>query len=259
MFNFQSKTIIITGGTGLIGSAYSEECTMAGANVVIVDINKDKGEELANSLKEKTGNNNVIFQNCDITSIADTQSLINTTLRKFNKIDALVNSAYPRNNNYGRIYEEVDFKDFCENVNLHLGGYFLMTQQISKVMMKQKEGNIINMNSIYSFKAPKFEIYDGTNMTMPVEYAAIKGAILNLTRYLASYLGKYGIRVNAISPGGIYDNQPKSFVTKYCSHVVLGSRMTTLSDIIGLLLFLLDDSSKHITGQNIVVDGGWSL
>ena len=259
MFNLQSKTIIITGGAGLIGSAYSEECAMAGANVVIVDINKDRGEELANSLKKKTGNNNVIFQNCDITSIVDTQSLINTTLSKFRKIDALVNNAYPRNNNYGRIYEEVNFRDFCENVNLHLGGYFLMTQQISKVMMKQKEGNIINMTSIYSFKAPKFEIYDETDMTMPVEYAAIKGAILNLTRYLASYLGKYGIRVNAISPGGIYNNQAKSFVIKYCSNVVLGSRMTNLNDIIGPLLFLLDDSSKYITGQNIVVDGGWSL
>jgi NAD(P)-dependent dehydrogenase (short-subunit alcohol dehydrogenase family) len=259
MFNFQSKTIIITGGAGLIGSTYSEECIKAGANVVIVDINEERGEELVNNLKDETGNNNVIFQKCDITNIVDIQSLIDTTLNKFGKIDALVNNAYPRNKNYGRIYEEVDFKDFCENVNMHLGGYFLMTQQISKIMMKRKEGNIINIASIYGFKAPIFEIYDKTNMTMPVEYAAIKGAIINLTRYLASYLGKYGIRVNAVSPGGIYNNQPESFVMKYCSNVVLGSRMANPNDVTGALLFLLDDSSKYITGQNIVVDGGWSL
>lgn len=259
MFNIQSKTVIITGGAGLIGSAYSKECTKAGANVIIVDIDKERGETLARNLKEETGNTNVIFQNCDITNVADVQSLINSTLDKFGKIDALVNNAYPRNTNYGRIYEEVDFKDFCENVNLHLGGYFLITQQISKVMMKQREGNIVNMASIYGFKAPKFEIYDGTNMTMPVEYAAIKGAIINLTRYLASYLGKYNIRVNAISPGGVYNNQPKSFVGKYCNNVVLEARMANPGDLIGVLLFLLDDASKYITGQNIVVDGGWNL
>lgn len=259
MFNLQSKTVIITGGAGLIGSAYSEECTKAGANVIIVDVNKEIGEKLARNLKEKTGGNDVIFQNCDITNVADIQSLINTTLDKFGKIDALVNNAYPRNMSYGRIYEEVNFKDFCENLNLHLGGYFLITQQISKVMIKQKEGNIINMASIYGFKAPKFEIYDGTNMTMPVEYAAIKGAIINLTRYLASYLGKYNIRVNTISPGGVFDDQPKSFVGKYCSNVVLGARMANPGDLTGVLLFLLDDASKYITGQNIVVDGGWNL
>jgi NAD(P)-dependent dehydrogenase (short-subunit alcohol dehydrogenase family) len=259
MFNIQSKTVIITGGAGLIGSAYSKGCTKAGANVVIVDIDKERGDKLARNLKKETGNNDVIFQNCDITNVADIRSLINSTLDKYGKIDALVNNAYPRNKNYGRIYEEVDFNDFCENVNLHLGGYFLMTQQISKVMMKQKEGNIINMASIYGFKAPKFEIYDGTKMTMPVEYAAIKGAILNLTRYLASYLGKYNIRVNAISPGGVYNCQPESFVGKYCSNVVLEARMANPSDLTGVLLFLLDDASKYITGENIVVDGGWNL
>lgn len=259
MFNLESKTIIITGGAGLLGSAYSKECARCGANTIVVDINEEKGNELVSKLKEVTNNQNIIFQRCDITEIKDIQSLIDTVLNRFGKIDALVNNAYPRNENYGKKYDEVEFRDFCENVNLHLGGYFLVTQQISKVMMKQKGGIIINMASIYGFAAPRFEIYEGTEMTMPVEYAAIKGAIINLTRYLASYLGKYNIRVNSISPGGVYNNQPETFVKEYCKKVLLEPRMANSDDLTEVLLFLLDDSSKYITGQNIVVDGGWSL
>jgi NAD(P)-dependent dehydrogenase (short-subunit alcohol dehydrogenase family) len=259
MSNLESKTIIITGGAGLLGSAYSKACGRCGANTVVVDVNEERGNELVNKLKDETNNDNIIFQSCDITKVTDIESLIETVLNKFGKIDALVNNAYPRNERYGRKYEEVEFRDFCENVNLHLGGYFLITQQISKVMMQQKGGNIINMASIYGFAAPRFEIYDETEMTMPVEYAAIKGAIINLTRYLASYLGKYNIRVNSISPGGVYNNQPEPFVKNYCKKVLLESRMAIPDDLTEVLLFLLDDASKYITGQNIVVDGGWSL
>ena len=94
---------------------------------------------------------------------------------------------------------------------------------------------------------------------MPVEYSAIKGAIVNLTRYLASYLGKWNIRVNSISPGGIYDNQPKGFVKKYSEKVLLGDRMADVNDLTGVLIFLLSDASKYMTGQNIIVDGGWTI
>ena len=126
-------------------------------------------------------------------------------------------------------------------------------------MIKQNYGNIISMASIYGFSAPKFEIYEGTDMTMPVEYAAIKGAIINLTKYLASYLGKYNIRANAVSPGGVFNNQPEKFIKAYSKNVVLGRRMANQDDIVGALLFLLSDASKHITGQNIIVDGGWTI
>jgi NAD(P)-dependent dehydrogenase (short-subunit alcohol dehydrogenase family) len=126
-------------------------------------------------------------------------------------------------------------------------------------MKAQKSGNIINIASIYGFAAPRFEIYDGTSMTMPVEYAAIKAGIINLTKYLASYLGGYNIRVNAISPGGLEDRQPASFIKNYSSNVLLGERMANPADITGVLLFLLSKQSQYITGQNIVVDGGWTL
>jgi NAD(P)-dependent dehydrogenase (short-subunit alcohol dehydrogenase family) len=255
MFDLKNKTVVITGGAGLIGNAFSRECVRCNANVVVVDIDEKRGNELVEEIKSS----NIIFQRCDITNTNDIQNLIDTTLNKFEKIDALVNNAYPRNKNYGRKFEDVSFEDFCENVNMHLGGYFLMTQQVTKVMMKQNYGNIINMASIYGFSAPKFEIYEETDMTMAVEYAAIKGAIINITKYLASYLGKYNIRVNSIAPGGVFNDQPESFVKKYSEKVVLGKRMANTDDLIGALIFLLSDPSKYITGQNIVVDGGWSL
>jgi NAD(P)-dependent dehydrogenase (short-subunit alcohol dehydrogenase family) len=259
MFNLKDKTIIITGGAGLLGSAFSKACAEYGANVVIVDIDEKNANELAEQIKKETGNNNIIFQKCDITNTKDVQDLINITLNRFEKIDALVNNAYPRNENYGRKFEDVTYEDFCQNVNMHLGGYFLITKEISKVMMKQNCGNIVNMASIYGCSAPRFEIYEGTDMTMPVEYAAVKGGIINLTKYLASYLGRYNIRVNAISSGGVFNNQPESFVKKYSEKVVLGKRMANTDDLIGILLFLLSDASKYITGQNIVVDGGFTL
>ena len=255
----KNKTIIITGGSGLLGSAFSIISARCGANVVIIDINEEKSDKLMKQIKEKIGSDKVIYLKCDITSLNDIKKAIDIILNKFGEISVLVNNAYPRNKNYGKKYGDVTYEDFCENINLHVGGYFLITQQISKIMMKQSYGNIINIGSIYGFAAPRFEIYEGTEMTVPVEYAAIKGAIINLTKYLASYLGKYNIRVNCISPGGVYDHQPETFVKKYSQKVLLGKRMANVDDLTGALLFLLSDDSKYITGQNIVVDGGWSL
>jgi len=258
MFNIEDNTVIITGGAGLLGSASSKACVENGANVVIADTNEENFVKLLEHIKGNT-RDKIFFQKCNITCKRDINNLIEETLNKFGKIDALVNNAYPRNKNYGNKFEDVTYEDFCENINMHLGGYFLITQQVSKVMIKQNFGNIINIASIYGFAAPRFEIYEGTNITMPVEYAAIKGAIINLTKYLASYLGKYNIRVNCISPGGIFDNQPETFVKKYVQKVLVEKRMANVDDLTGILLFLLSDASKYITGQNIVVDGGWSL
>ncbi len=260
MYNkLKNKTVIITGGSGLIGSEFSIISAKYGANVVIIDIDKKKSDKLVKQIKEKTGNDKVIYLKCDITSLNDIKKAIDIILNKFGEINVLVNNAYPRNKNYGKKYEDVTYEDFCENINMHLGGYFLTTQQVSKVMIKQNIGNIINIASIYGFAVPRFDIYEGTEMTMPVEYAAIKGAIINLTKYLSSYLGKYNIRVNCISPGGVYAHQPESFVKKYSQKVLLEKRMANVDDLTGALLFLLSDASKYITGQNIVVDGGWSL
>lgn len=255
----QDKVIIITGGAGLIGKAFSLACASIGGSVIIADMDKGRGEQALRQIQEVTGSDKHRYISCDITNKESVLGLIKSVQGEFGRIDALVNNAYPRNRNYGRKFEDVEYEDFCENVNSHLGGYFLVTKEISKVMKDQKNGNIINMASIYGFHAPRFDIYEGTEMTVPVEYAAIKGAIINLTKYLATYLSESNIRVNSISPGGVFDNQSQTFIDKYTKHVKVGSRMANTDDLVGVLLFLLSDSSGYITGQNFVVDGGWSL
>lgn len=255
---FDGVTVILTGATGLLGKVFSREIAMNKANLVMADINEKKGLKLVEDLRKETGNKKIVFQRCDITKPGEVRDLVNKSLDRFGRIDVLVNNAYPRNRNYGKKFEEVTYEDFCVNVDMHLGGYFLITREVSEVMKKQKSGNIINIASIYGLLAPDFRVYERTDMTMPVEYSAIKGGVINLTRYLASYLAKYNIRVNCISPGGIRDNQPKRFVEEYSKRTPLG-RMGNPEDITGGLIYLLSDASSYVTGHNLIIDGGWSI
>ena len=258
-FELENKLVVITGGAGLIGKSFAKAVVENGGTAIIADIDEISGNKVKDEISKESGTDKVEFIKVDITSKESIQSMIDAIINKHKVIDALVNNAYPRNKNYGSKFEDVTYEDFCENVNLHLGGYFLMSQEISRVMVNQKRGVIVFMASIYGFMAPRFELYENANFTSPVEYSAIKGALLSLTKYLASYLGKYDIRVNAISPGGVHANQSESFVTQYSKKTIIGNRMAETEDLTGALVFLLSDASKYITGQNIVVDGGWSI
>ena len=185
-------------------------------------------------------------------------ALINNISQKYGKIDALVNSAYPRNKNYGKHFFEVTYDDFCENIGMNLGGYFLTSQFFAKYFYEQGYGNIINLASIYGVIAPRFEIYDNTPMTMPVEYAAIKSGLIHLSKYMAKYFKGKNIRVNTISLGGIEDKQPEAFLKAY-KEFCLNKGMLNPNDIAGTLIYLLSDLSKFVNGQNIVVDDGFTL
>jgi NAD(P)-dependent dehydrogenase (short-subunit alcohol dehydrogenase family) len=141
---------------------------------------------------------------------------------------------------------------------MHLGGYFLVAQQFCLAFKQQGYGNVVNMSSIYGSMAPRFEIYEGTSMTTPVEYSAIKSAIEHLTRYFAQYFKGAGIRVNCLSPGGILAGQPTDFLAAYNNHCA-SKGMLDADDIVGALMFLLSDESSFMTGQNLLIDDGFSL
>ena len=126
-----------------------------------------------------------------------------------------------------------------------------------KTAKKKNQGNILNISSIYGVIAPKFEIYDHTLMTTPIEYVAVKSALIHLTKYIASYVNDSRFRMNCVSPGGIFDNQPKNFVKNYSKRVPLG-RMANPDDIAPAISFLISDESKYISGQNLIIDGGWT-
>jgi NAD(P)-dependent dehydrogenase (short-subunit alcohol dehydrogenase family) len=252
------KVVVVTGGAGLIGRSFVRCIVEHGGIAVVADVNKQTGSEFIDGLKTCDPQARAEFVEVDITSKESLENLITSLHGKHGRIDALVNNAYPRNKNYGRKFEEVTYDDFCQNVSVHLGGYFLAAQQIAGYFKKQGHGSIVNMASIYGVVAPRFGIYEQTKMTMPVEYAAIKSAIIHLTKYMAQYFKSDNIRVNCISPGGILDGQPAEFLLRYNGYAA-SKGMLDVADLQGTLLYLLSDMSKFVNGQNIVVDDGWSL
>lgn len=250
----KNKVIVIIGAAGLIGREFVRAVLEHGGRAVIADYNEEASKKLLNEYES----DNISFIKLDITNKNSVLTMIEQLKGKYGQIDGVVNSAYPRNNNYGRKLEEVEFDDFCANVNLHLGGYFLVSQQMAIFFKQQGHGNIINISSIYGVISPDFSIYSGTDMTMPVEYAAIKSAIIHLTKYIAKYYKGHNIRANCISPGGVENGQSESFLSKYRERAI-SKGMLDAGDLVGTLLFLLSDMSSYINGQNIIVDDGFSL
>lgn len=242
--NLQNKVIVVVGGSGLIGSEIVKNLLEHGCKAVVADVKKNQQTLEAD------------FIELDICSSASVLNLINSVASKYSKIDALVNCSYPRNQNWGRKFEQVTSSDFNDNVSMHLGGYFLISQQFALFFKKQGFGNIINFSSIYGHVAPRFDIYEGTDMTVPVEYSVIKAGIEHLTRYMVKYFKGAGIRFNTLSPGGIFDNQAPSFLEKYQKYAC-NKGMLSKQDIIGAVLFLISDLSLYVNGQNITVDDGW--
>lgn len=244
MNRLRDKIIIVTGGSGLLGKDIIEKITAEGGFCINVDINHETTSDLS-SIK------------CDITNESSVLECIERIISIYNRIDGLVNNAYPRTSDWGNKFEDINYQSWQKNVDWQLNSYFLFTQQVSKVMVKQKSGSIVTMSSVYGIVGPDFSVYEGTSMTMPAAYSAIKGGLVNFTRYLASYLGPHNIRVNAVSPGGIFDNQNPSFVEKYSAKVPM-RRMGLPDDISPTVVFLLSEGAKYISGQNIAIDGGWT-
>ncbi|GGF94508.1 MULTISPECIES: oxidoreductase [Cysteiniphilum] len=251
------KVVVVTGGAGLIGKAFIRSIVENKGIAVIADSNIVHAMNVSKELSLDLHSDRVLPMQIDITNKNSISSVIEKLHDDYGKIDALVNNAYPRNKNYGKHFFDVTYDDFAENTSMNLGGYFLTSQQFAQYFKNQGWGNIINIASIYGVVAPKFEIYGGTNMTTPVEYAAIKSGVIHLTRYMAAYFKGLNIRVNAISPGGILDNQPESFLQKYKENC-LNKGMLDPKDLCGALVYLLSDLSKHVNGQNIIVDDGFS-
>lgn len=254
-----NKVIVITGGAGLIGREFVKTVIEENGIAVIADIDEVIGNQVKIELSKSLATNNIDFVPLDITSETSIQHCIQYLSTKYNRIDALVNNAYPRNKNYGKHFFDVSYTDFCENLSVNIGGYFLCSQKFAEYFIKsKKKGNIVNIASIYGVIAPKFEIYEHTSITTPVEYAAIKSALIHLTKYMARYFKGHGIRVNSLSPGGILDDQPSEFLNAYREQC-LSKGMLNKTDLTGSLLYLLSDMSAFVNGQNLVVDDGFCL
>ena len=258
VFDFSNRVIVITGAAGLLGSEYADGFCQAGGNVVLADKNFEKCKKLAAKLEKKYGVKPLPIK-LDVTNPNSIKKMVAHITKKFSKIDVLVNNAiYPE---IGKI-KKTKFEDFPldiwkKGIDVNLTGMFLCSQQIGKIMKKQKNGVIINISSIYGIKGPDQRIYGKTKIIKSALYATTKGAVINFTKYLASYWNRTGIRVNTLSLGGVEENQDRNFKKKYSDKTMIG-RMAKKDEYVGALLFLSSDASSYMTGSNLIIDGGWS-
>jgi NAD(P)-dependent dehydrogenase (short-subunit alcohol dehydrogenase family) len=250
----KDKKILIFGACGLLGAELLSCCLREGADVVAVDLKSEVLQEMFSSFQGRYGKRLQLMKG-DITDEKSVKNVFN----EHPNLDGLVNCTYPRNEAYGASFLEVKIHDFNQNINLHLGSAFMLMQQAVRYFEQEKRPfSIVNLASIYGVVAPRFEIYKDTSMTMPVEYAAIKSAIIQLTKYTASYVRNSKLRVNCVSPGGLKNGQPEAFLNAY-KEQTLSKGMLDAKDVTGTIMFLLSDHSLYMSGQNVVVDDGFTL
>ncbi len=253
LLDFSGKNIVITGGLGLIGREVVRAFLEYNANVIIADVD----ETYFSTLTTEKTRDRCFFTYFDIGQLEKIPDNITSLVMKHKKIDAWINTAYPRTSDWNNHIEDITFTSWDQNIRTHLGGYFWTSKYILEHMKEQRNGSLINFGSIYGVVGPNFEIYKDTEMTTPVAYAAIKGGIVNLTRYFSALYGQYNVRVNTICPGGVFNHQAPWFVERYNTLTPL-KRMAKAYELAMPTLFLASDAASYITGHTLMVDGGWT-
>lgn len=252
MFDLSGTTALVTGGAGMYGLSISEALAEAGAHVVIASRNQDACERVAASLR--TRGYACTAEQYDQANEASILALRDRLQSRFGAIDALVNNSVARTM---RRYED-PLSAWRESMDVNATGLFAVSRAFLDLMIKRRAGCIINIGSVQSVVAPAFGNYEGTLMSTPPDYHFHKHGLIGLTRYLAALGGPSRVRVNAISPGGFEtDDMPASFRERYCRRVFLG-RLARHDDIKGAVVFLASAASAYITGQNLIVDGGYT-
>jgi NAD(P)-dependent dehydrogenase (short-subunit alcohol dehydrogenase family) len=253
MINIKSKIVVISGGAGLMGSHFAELIIKNNGTPIVLDNSEKKILKLQKKLSKY--NKEFLIEKIDLTNEKEINRFTRKIIKKFNKVDCLINNIASN-----KMYDEKNSKlenfslnNWNNDISLGLTANFLLTKAIVKNMIKVKSGNIINMSSDLGIIAPNQSIYG--NKKKPITYSIVKHGIIGFSKYLATYLCKDGIRSNALCPGGIKHKHDKKFVKKLSSLIPLG-RMANIADYDGIILYLISDSSKYMTGSVISVDGG---
>ena len=253
LFYFDNKTVVVTGGAGLLGSEIVKCFCALHASAVVADVNEARSELLVQEVRGQGGKADFYFW--DMSKVREIPRHVAYVDDTFGPVDVWVNSTYPRTDDWGKKLEDMSVEGWQKNVDMHLNGYCVTCNEIAKRMAARNGGVIVNIASIHSLVAPDFKVYEGTDMTSPAPYTAIKGGINTYSKYLASYYGKNNVRVNVVCPGGIFDNQPKKFIDRYNSRTLL-KRMAKPKEIAPAVIFLASDAASYITGAALLVDGG---
>ena len=267
-FDLTGRVAIVTGGVGLLGAEFCKTLAEAGASVAVVDLNASASQGIADSLTQS--GYNAVAVPTDITKPESVNAMVDAVLSNYGRLDILVNSAAldpkfdPDAVKKGMApgaFEDYPLDQWNAAMSVNLTGMFLVTQACVKPMIAQgKKGSVINICSTYGLNGPDQRIYikDGERVAFkPVYYTVTKAGVMGFTKYLAAYYAETEIRVNALTPGGVFNNHDDYFVKNYSAKTILG-RMANKDDMNGALLFLASDASSYMTGNNVVVDGGWT-
>ena len=267
-FDLTGRVAVVTGGVGLLGAEFCRTLAEAGAAVAVVDLNGSASQAVADSLT--SGGYQSLALPTDITQPGSVNDAVERVLSVYGRIDVLVNSAAldpkfdPEAVTKGitpGAFEDYPLDLWNSALNVNLTGMFLMTQACVKPMLEHgKKGSIINICSTYGLNGPDQRIYvkEGKRVAFkPVYYTVTKAGVMGFTKYLAAYYAETEIRVNALTPGGVFNNHEDYFVKNYSAKTILG-RMAQKDEMNGALLFLASDASSYMTGNNLVVDGGWT-
>ena len=268
LFDLTGRVAVITGGTGLLGQQHAEAIAGAGGIPVLADIHTSGIDSESKSWRERLGEQACVIET-DITNPDSVKALLAKTLSKFGRVDILVNNAAnnPKMENKAEVefsrLENFPLEQWEADLAVGLKGAFLCSQIIGNEMAQRKRGVIVNVASDLAVIAPDQRLYRKSGLSedkqpvKPVTYSVVKTGLIGLTRYLATYWAEAGVRVNAISPGGVYNNQPDDFVERLSKLIPLG-RMAKANEYQAALLFLCSDASSYMTGTNLVIDGGRS-
>jgi NAD(P)-dependent dehydrogenase (short-subunit alcohol dehydrogenase family) len=260
LINLKGKVALVTGGAGHIGLAICETLAELGASIMLLDVNDNAATNSAKKIATQFG----VDCSSLVVDLADQEAILNVpaqVLDRFGRLDILVNNAafVGTSNLQGWVtpFKEQLPETWRKALEVNLTAPFVLTQACSEFLAKSGHGSIINISSIYGLVAPDMSIYDDTEMGNPAAYGASKAGLLQLTRWLATVLAP-DIRVNALTPGGVFRNQPDIFAERYCARTPL-KRMAVEEDFKGAIAFLASDLSAYVTGQNLIVDGGWTI
>ena len=249
-FSLKNKTAFVVGGFGLIGNEVSLALAELGSNVIVLDkVRKDK----------TISKTKIKYIKFDISKVNKLELNFKKIINKYGVPDIFINASYPRTKDWkNNSFKKIKYSSFSENLKIHLNTFSWLSKLVADTMVKNKKnGTIIQLSSIYGIVGQYPEIYKGTNMSESMTYSIIKGGINNLTRQMASYYGKYGIRINSLCAGGVFDFQNKLFIKNYKKIVPL-KRLATSNEIASVVAFLSSEAASYITGSMIMVDGGWT-
>jgi NAD(P)-dependent dehydrogenase (short-subunit alcohol dehydrogenase family) len=266
LFDITGRVAVITGGAGLLGEQHARVIAGAGGVPVLLDLDGDRAAKIALGLSEEFGVPATGVA-ANIVAHSDLMRVLGDTLSRFGRLDILINNATnnPKVQEAGPIdfsrLENFPMAQWHSDIGVGLTGAFLCSQVFGSEMARRRSGVIVNIASDLALIGPDQRLYrrdglpDERQPVKPVTYSVVKSGLLGLTRYLATYWADAGVRVNAISPGGVYDGQPPDFVARLTSLIPMG-RMAAVDEYQGAILFLVSDASSYMTGGNLVVDGG---